>query len=235
MKFGVEYLAVLFLRGDVVAIDMRADGDTCHSVLLLDFFGSVPFGQSVIRLVFGKCRINVLLAVIVELADLDLWDIMLSGVCPYPFGVYLVLLRNLLGSIVFSNVNIVLRFDAFVWFGFQHQLDVGTADERHSRTQPGSTEFVLFHQLVNILTGDTHQFGRLGKCEVFLTLQLFLYFNHFLNLPKFHSPLFHAVFVTSLGALRTAIVCGGLLRYKRLAAPLADSFYFHVICPPYFR
>jgi hypothetical protein len=35
--------------------------------------------------------------------------------------------------------------------------------------------------------------------------------------------------------LRTAIVCGGLLRYKRLAAPLADSFYFHVICPPYFR
>ena len=43
MEFGVEYLSVFFLRGNVVAIDMRADGDTGYAVLLLDFFRSVPF------------------------------------------------------------------------------------------------------------------------------------------------------------------------------------------------
>ena len=69
MKFGVEYLAVLFLRGDVVAIDMRADGYTCHSIVFLDFFRSVPFGQGIVCLVFGKCRIDMLLAVIVLSSD----------------------------------------------------------------------------------------------------------------------------------------------------------------------
>ena len=43
VEFGVEYLSVFFLRGNVVAIDMRADGDTGYAVLLLDFFRSVPF------------------------------------------------------------------------------------------------------------------------------------------------------------------------------------------------
>ena len=112
-------------------------------------------------------------AVIVELADFNLWNIMLSGVCPYPFGVYLVFLRYLLGSIVFSNVDIVLRFDAFVGFSFQHQLDVRTADKRFLAANARSPKFVFFDQLINVLTSNTHKFGRLGKCEVFLTLQLF--------------------------------------------------------------
>ena len=68
-------------------------------------------------------------AVIVELADFDLWNIMLSGVCPYPFGVYLVLFCYLLCGVIFGNVYIILWLDAFVRFGFQHQFDVGTADK----------------------------------------------------------------------------------------------------------
>ena len=120
---------MLFLRGDVAAIDMRADGNTCHSVLLLDFFGSVPFGQGIIRPVLGKCRIDMLLAVVVELADSDFRNIMFSGICPYPFGIYLVLLRNLFGCIIFGYIDIILWLDAFVRFGFQHQFNVASADE----------------------------------------------------------------------------------------------------------
>lgn len=108
MKFGVEYLAVLFLRGDIVAIDMRADGYTGHSIFFLNLFRCVPFGQGVIRLVLGKCRIDMLLAVIVKLVDFDFGDIMFSGICPYPFGIYLVLLRNLFGCIIFGYIDIIL-------------------------------------------------------------------------------------------------------------------------------
>ena len=107
MKFGVEYLAVLFLRGDVVAIDMRTDGYTCHSIVFLDFFGSVPFGQGIVRLVFGKCRIDMLFAVIVELANTDFGDMVLSCICPNPFLRDFVLFGNLLGSVVLSYIKII--------------------------------------------------------------------------------------------------------------------------------
>ena len=129
MEFGVEYLPVLLLRGDIVAIDMRADGDTCHSIFFLNLFRSVPFGQGIVSPVLGECRINMFLAVIVELADLDLWDIMLSGICPYLFGIYLVLLRYLFGCIIFGYIDIILGLDTFIRFGFQHQLNVASADE----------------------------------------------------------------------------------------------------------
>ena len=54
MEFGVVDLSVFFLGGDIVPIHLRTDGDTCHAVLLLNFFGRVPFGQVGIHLVFGK-------------------------------------------------------------------------------------------------------------------------------------------------------------------------------------
>jgi hypothetical protein len=37
------------------------------------------------------------------------------------------------------------------------------------------------------------------------------------------------VFVTLTGTLVAAIICGGLFCHERLAAPLADSFYFHFV------
>ena len=116
MKFGVEYLAVLFLRGDVVAIDMRADGYTCHSVLLLDFFGSVPFGQGIVSPVLGECRIDMLLAVVVELADFDFGNLMLPSISPYPFSIDLILFRYFFSGIVFTHVKIVFRNYSFIRF-----------------------------------------------------------------------------------------------------------------------
>ena len=108
---------------------MRTDGDTCHAVLLLNIFGSVPFRQVGVHLIFGKGGINVLFAVVVELADFDFGNIMFSGICPYPFGIYLVLFRYLFGCIIFGYIDIILWLDAFVRFGFQHQLNVASADE----------------------------------------------------------------------------------------------------------
>ena len=38
----------------------------------------------------------------------------------------------------------------------------------------------------------------------------------------------------SFGTLRTTIIGSGLFCHERLAAPLADSFYFHFCYSPYF-
>ena len=84
---------------------MRADSDTGHAVLLLNLFGRVPFRQVGIHLIFGEGGVDMLLAVIVELADAHLRHLVLSGVGPYPFGVDLVLLGNLLGGIVFRTIR----------------------------------------------------------------------------------------------------------------------------------
>ena len=53
----------------VIPIDLRTDGNTCHSVLLLNILRRVPFGQVGIHLIFGKGGIYMFFAVIIELAD----------------------------------------------------------------------------------------------------------------------------------------------------------------------
>lgn len=63
-----------------------------------------------------------LLAVVVELADFDFGNIMFSGICPYPFGIYLVLLRNLFGCIIFGYIDIILWLDAFIRFSSSMSL-----------------------------------------------------------------------------------------------------------------
>ena len=95
VEFGVEYLPVFLLRGDVVAVDVRADGDTCHAILLLNIFGSVPFRQVRVHLIFSKGSINMFLAVIVELADSHFRNLVLSCISPYPFGIDLIFLCNM--------------------------------------------------------------------------------------------------------------------------------------------
>ena len=129
MKFGVEYLSVLFLRGYVVTIDMRADGDSCHTVSLLNFFGSVPFGQGIVRPVLGKCCIYMLLAVIVELANTDFEDIVLSCICPNPFLRDFVLFGNLLGSVILSYIKIIFYSSSFIGACFEHQFNIGSAND----------------------------------------------------------------------------------------------------------
>ena len=86
------------------------DGDTCHAVLFLNLFGSVPFGQVGIHLVFGNGGIDMLLAVIIELAYSHLWHFVLPCVSPYPFGIDLVFLCNLFGRIIFGDVEIVFSY-----------------------------------------------------------------------------------------------------------------------------
>ena len=116
MKFGVEYLAVLFLRGDVVAIDMRADGYTCYSIFFLNLFRCVPFGQGIVSPVLGECRIDVLFAVIVELADFDFGNLMLPSISSYPFSIDFILFRYFFSGIVFTHVKIVFRNYSLIRF-----------------------------------------------------------------------------------------------------------------------
>ena len=104
-----------------------------------------------------------LLAVIVELADTHLRHLVLPGVGPHPFGVDLVLLGNLLGGIVFRDVEVILGHNALVWLGFHHQLDVRPADERLLPAQAGGPQFGLLDQLINVLPGDAHQLCGLGE------------------------------------------------------------------------
>lgn len=86
---------------------MRTDGDTCHAIFLLNIFGSVPFRQVGVHLIFGKGGINMFLAVIVELADSHFRDLVLSCISPYPFGIDLIFLCNLFGGVILGDVKVV--------------------------------------------------------------------------------------------------------------------------------
>ena len=81
------------------------------------------------------------LAVIVELADSHFRDLVLPGVGPYPFGIDLIFLCNLLGGVILGDVKVLFGHDAFVRLGLHHQLDVRTADERLLPAQPGCPQF----------------------------------------------------------------------------------------------
>ena len=111
---------MLFLGGNVVPIHLRTDGDTCHTVLLLNLFRCVPFSKVGIYLVFGKGSIDMFLAVIVELADSHFRHFMLPSVSPHPFGVDLIFLCNFFSSVILGDVEVLFRHDALIWFGFHH-------------------------------------------------------------------------------------------------------------------
>lgn len=130
VEFGIENLPAFFFRGDVVTVDVRADGDAGHAVFLLDIFGRVSFRQVGVHLIFGKGSIDMFLAVIIELADTHLRDLVLSCISPYPSGIDLIFLCNLFGGVILGDVKVLFGHDTFVRLGLHHQLDVRTADER---------------------------------------------------------------------------------------------------------
>ena len=80
VQLRVVDLPVFLLRWDIVAVDVRADGDAGHAVSLLNLFGRVPLRQVGVHLIFGKGGINMFLAVIVELADSHFRDLVLSSI-----------------------------------------------------------------------------------------------------------------------------------------------------------
>lgn len=153
VEFGIENLPVFFFRGDVVTVDVRADGDPCHAVFLLIIFGSVPFRQVGVHLIFGKGGINMFLAVIVELADSHFRDLVLSCISPYPLGIDLIFLCNLFGGVILGDVKVLFGHDAFVRLGLHHQLDVRTADERLFPTQTGCPQFGFLDQFIDNIAG----------------------------------------------------------------------------------
>ena len=111
---------MLLLGWNVVPIHLRTDGNTCHAVLLLNLFGCVPFGQVGIHLVFGKGGIDMLLAIIVELADAYFRDFVLPCISPHPFGVDLIFFGNLFGSVILGDVEIVFCNQSLVRLTFEH-------------------------------------------------------------------------------------------------------------------
>ena len=110
------------------------------------------------------------LAVIVELADSHFRNLVLSCISPYPFGLDLIFLCNLLGGVILGDVKVLFGHDAFVRLGLHHQLDVRTADERLLPAQTGSPQFRFLDQFIDVLPGNTHQLGGLGKREEILPL-----------------------------------------------------------------
>ena len=171
VEFGIENLPVLLLRGDVVAVDVRADGDAGHAVSLLNLFGGVPLRQVGIDLVLSKGGVDMLLAVIVELADTHLRHLVLPGVGPYPFGIDLIFLGNLLGGVVFRDLEVLLRDHPLIRLAFEHEFDVGPPYQRHLPAEPRCAELLLLDQFVDVLAAYAHQTCRLRKSEVFLLLQ----------------------------------------------------------------
>ena len=50
----------------------------------------------------------------------------------------------------------------------KHLLDVSLADESHTVADSRCRKFALVYQLVNVLTGASHEDGCLGECKVLL-------------------------------------------------------------------
>ena len=159
---------MFFLWRDVVPIDMGADGNPTHPILLFYLFGSVPFGQIIICLVFGKSSINMLFAVIVELTDTDFWDIVFSCICPNPFLRYFVLFGNLLGSVVLSYIKVIFNSSSFIGARFKHQFNVGSANNWHPCTDSWCSQFILLDELIDVLTRNAHQLCCLCESKVIL-------------------------------------------------------------------
>jgi DNA invertase Pin-like site-specific DNA recombinase len=111
----------------------------CHAVFLLNIFGSVPFRQVGVHFIFGKGGINMFLAVIIELADTHLRHLVLPCISPYPFGIDLIFLCNLLGGVILGDVKVVFCYQPFIRFAFEHEFDVGFPYQRHLSAEPGGT------------------------------------------------------------------------------------------------
>ena len=168
------------------------------------------------------------LAVIVELTDSHFRNLVLSCISPYPFGIDLIFLCNLLGSVILGDVKVVFCYQPFIRFAFKHEFDVGFPYQRHLSAEPGCTEFLFLYQFVDVLAAYTHQTCCLRKGEVFLLFQRRAQFLHLLHMAQLHLPLHHAVFVTPFRALRAAITSSCFLCDERFSAPLTNSFYFHI-------
>ena len=50
----------------------------------------------------------------------------------------------------------------------KHLLDVSLADECHPAADSGCRKFTLVYQLVNVLTGASHEDGSLGERKILL-------------------------------------------------------------------
>ena len=168
------------------------------------------------------------LAIIIELADSHFRDLVLSCIRSYPFGIDLIFLCNLLSGVILGDVKVVFCYQSFIRFAFEHEFDVGFPYQRHLSAEPGSTEFLLLYQFVDVLAAYTHQTCSLRKGEVFLLFQRRAQFLHLLHMAQLHLPFHHAVFVTSFRALRAAITDCCFLCDERFSAPLTNSFYFHI-------
>ena len=55
----------------------------------------------------------------------------------------------------------------------KHLLDVCLADECHPAADSGCRKFTLVYQLVNVLTGASHEDGSLGECKVLLACDVY--------------------------------------------------------------
>ena len=66
----------------------------------------------------------------------------------------------------------ILRFgcwqDTMIRIACKHLFDVCLADECHPAADSGCRKFTLVYQLVNVLTGASHEDGSLGECEILL-------------------------------------------------------------------
>ena len=169
-----------------------------------------------------------LLAVIVELADAHLRHLVLPSVGPHPFGIDLIFLCNLLGSVILGDVKVVFCYQPFIRFAFKHEFDVGFPYQRHLPAEPRCAELLLLDQFVDVLAAYTHQTCSLRKSEVFLLFQRRAQFLHLLHMTQLHLPFHHAVFVTSFRALRAAITGRRFLGDEGLSAPLTNPFYLHI-------
>ena len=168
------------------------------------------------------------LAVIVELAYSHLRHFMLPCVSPHPFGVDLIFFRNLFGCVILRDVEVLFGQDTLVRFGFHHQFNVRTADERLLAADARSPKFRFLYQFIYVLPSYAHQLCSLGKREEILPLGGLSRLQYFLR--PFQLPLTfpNAFLVAKIGTLVATITSRCLLSYKWFSTPLANLSYFHI-------
>ena len=94
----------------------------------------------------------------------------------------------------------------------KHLLDVCFADESHPVADSWCRQFTLVYQLVNVLTGASHEDGSLGECKVLLAGDVY---NRLDSLQKVLLP-FLALSLCCLGALFEQYLCEPLLQVNSL-------------------
>ena len=107
----------------------------------------------------------------------------------------------------------------------QHLLNISLSYKCHPAADSRSRQFPLIHQFIHILTRASHQYCRLGKRQVLLTLQV----NH--RLHSIHEILLPLL--TSLFCFRLTLLAAKLLhstpRHELFTAILTLSNCFHFL------